>query len=54
MLKVAKSYWLQHCPTMALSWMILFNPALHCMPVAVLQNNCRRVVVPALAGETAA
>jgi hypothetical protein len=54
MLKIAKSYWSQHCPTMVLSWMTLFKLVLLCMPIAVLQNNCRRIVFPALAGEIAA
>ena len=54
MLNIAKHYLLQHCPTLTLSCMILLNMVLLCKSIAVLQKNCRRVVVPALTGEIAA
>lgn len=53
MLKIAKPYLLQHCPTMTLRWMILFNLVLRRMPNTVLQNNRRKVSISALAGEKA-
>lgn len=50
----AKSCRSRPCPTISLSWMMLFDLTLLCMPVEVLQNNCKKAIIPVYSVELAA